>query len=402
MKKAATIVSVLVISIVFITIACSRSASTVNLTIPLPLTGSESRFGQIQKHSYEIAAADINAGGGIRGKRLILRFEDTRGKPEVSKAVAEKIIDVDKQPVLVGEYSSGCAMAVASVAEEHKVPYLVVSSAADDITEGDNKYIFRQNVPNAHYTDGLISFLNQVVKPKTIAIIHESSAFGTSGAEDMAKAAARNSIKVLAIEKYKKGATNFRHILHRVKAEEPDVIYMVSYAADAALLMKQIKELRVQARLFAGNAAGFAIPEFIDWARDAAEDVVTVTLWSPKLNFPGARRYADKYKSIYGDYPSYHGASAYSALFVIKDALERAPSWTPDDIRNAMKATDIMTAFGPVSFIDREGYRNQNFMDTFVLQVIGGEYETIWPLQYATGKYVYPIKGWRGQPNSFH
>jgi len=125
------------------------------------MTGPEAKFGQIQKRSYEIAAAEINAQGGIKGKRLVLRFEDTRGKPEVSKEVAKKIIDVENQAILVGEYSSRCAKAVAAVAEERKVPYLVVASAADDITQGDNQYVFRQNVPNAHYTDGLISFISR-------------------------------------------------------------------------------------------------------------------------------------------------------------------------------------------------------------------------------------------------
>ncbi len=170
---------------------------------------------------------------------------------------------------------------------------------------------------------------------------------------------------------------------------------MVSYVMDASLLMKQIKELRIDAKLFAGGAAGFAIPEFIANAKDAAEDVITATLWSPQLKYPGAKEYADKYKKKYGDFPSYHGASAYSALFVTKDALERAKDWTPDGIRVALKATNLLTAFGPVKFEDKEGYQNQNFMPTFVLQVIRGEHETVWPEKYASKKYIYPIPMWR-------
>jgi branched-chain amino acid transport system substrate-binding protein len=180
-----------------------------------------------------------------------------------------------------------------------------------------------------------------------------------------------------------------------VKAAQPDVIYMVSYVMDASLLMKQIKELRIDAKLFAGGAAGFAIPEFIDNAKDAADYVITATLWTPQLKFPGAKEYADKYKKKYGDFPSYHGASAYSALFTTKDALERAKDWTPDGIRAAMKATNLSTAFGPVKFEDKEGYQNQNFADTFVLQVIKGEHETVWPEKYASKKYIYPIPTWR-------
>jgi len=164
---------------------------------------------------------------------------------------------------------------------------------------------------------------------------------------------------------------------------------------DASLLMRQIKELRIDAKLYAGGAAGFAIPEFIQSAKEAAEYVVTATLWSPQVVYPGAKEFAEKYKKLYQDYPSYHGAEAYSALYIIKDVLTRAKSWTPDGIRVAMKGTNMVTAFGPIRFEDKAGYTNQNFMDTLVLQVINGQFETIWPQKYATKKYVYPIPRWR-------
>jgi len=139
-----------------------------------------------------------------------------------------------------------------------------------------------------------MSFLDMVVKPKTMAILYESSDFGTSGAEDMVHQAKKAGIR--------------------------------SYVMDAALLMRQIKELRIDAKLYAGGVAGFAIPEFIQNAKDASELVMTATLWSPQIAYPGAREFAEKYKNLYKDYPSYHGAEAYSALYVVKDALTRAKS----------------------------------------------------------------------------
>jgi branched-chain amino acid transport system substrate-binding protein len=371
------------------------AADAFNLTIPLPLTGSNAKFGEIEKKSYEIAAEEINAKGGIKGRKIVLSFEDSQGKPEISRAIAEKLIDVNKQPVVIGEYSSSCSKAIAAVANERKVPYLVVTGADDSITQQNYKYVFRMNPSNAYYAAGLISFLNQVVMPKSIAILYESSDFGTSGSEDMVKHAGKMGMKVLGNEKYEKGAVDFRPILTKLKAARPDVIYMVSYVMDASLLMKQIKELRIDAKLFAGGAAGFAIPEFIDNAKDAAEYVVTATLWSTQAKYPGAKEFAEKYKAKYGEYPSYHGAEAYSALYVIKDVLQRAKTVTPEDIRSAMKATNMVTAFGPIKFEDKEGHQNQNFMDTLVLQVIKGAHETIWPAKYASQKYSYPIPTWR-------
>jgi branched-chain amino acid transport system substrate-binding protein len=187
---------------------------------------------------------------------------------------------------------------------------------------------------------------------------------------------------------------NLRPILARVKAAKPDVIYMVSYAMDAVMLTQEIRNLGVEANLYAGGAAGFAIPEFIQGAKGAAEYVVTSTLWSSRLAYPGAKQFAQKYKGLYGEDPSYHGAEAYAALYVIKDVLERASTWKPEDILASMKATDLMTAFGPIKFQDKEGYTNQNFMNTLVEQVINGQFEVIWPEEFATKKYVYPIPKW--------
>jgi branched-chain amino acid transport system substrate-binding protein len=394
MKRMILLIAVMFLFSLVIT-GSSFSEDTVTFGIPLPLTGSKAKFGEIEKRSYEIAMEEINAAGGIKGKKVVLVFEDSQGKPEVSRAIVEKLIDVKKQPVIFGEYSSSCSKAIAAVAEERKVPYLVVTGAADNITQQNYKYVFRMNPSVSYYTSGLRSFLKEVVKPKTIAILYESSDFGTKGAEGMVKDAKRLGMKVVLKEKYESGAVDFKPILSKVKSKRPDVIYMVSYVMDAALLMRQIKELRIDAKLFAGGAAGFAIPEFIENAKDASEYVVTATLWSPQVTYPGAKEFAEKYKSRHGKYPSYHGAEAYSALYVIKDVLERAKTWTPEDIRKAMKETNLMTAFGPIKFEDREGYQNQNFMDTLVLQVINGKHETIWPLEYATKKYVYPIPRWR-------
>ena len=393
MKKRA-----LALTFVFLTVFLTShlfAQEAAKFSIPLPLTGSNAKFGEIEQNSYQIAKDEINAKGGIKGRKVELEFEDSQGKPEVSRSIAEKLIDVKKQPVLFGEYSSACSKAIAPVAEERKIPYMVVTGATDDITQQNYKYVFRMNPTNAYYASGMMSFLKEVVKPTTMAILYESSDFGTSGAEEMVIQCQKTGIKVLIKEKYEKGAVDFRPILSKVKAANPDVIYMVSYVMDASLLMKQIKELRIDTKLFAGGAAGFAIPEFIQSARDAADYVITATLWSPQVTYPGAKEFAEKYKKMYKDYPSYHGAEAYSALYIIRDVLQRAKTWAPDDIRVAMKATNLVTAFGPIKFEDKEGYTNQNFMDTLVMQVINGQHETIWPQSYASKRYTYPIPRWR-------
>ena len=370
------------------------AAAEFKLVIPLPLTGKTAKFGEIMKKSYEMAAEEINAAGGIKGSTLALGFEDSTGKPEIARSIVEKLIE-GKQPVIVGEYTSACAKAVAAVAEERKTPYLIVASADDAITQQNYQYVFRQNPVNAHYADALVSFLAEVAKPKTMAILYETSAFGTSGADAMESDAKKNGIQVVLKEKYEAGAPDFKPILSKVKSLAPDVVYMVSYVMDASLLMKQIKELRLDAKLFAGGAAGFAIPEFTDNAKDAAEYVVSATLWTPQLKYKGAKEFAEKYKAKYQDYPSYHGASAYAALYVLKAAMTAAKDWTADGIRDGFKGVNLETAFGPVKFEDKEGYQGQNFVGTLAIQVQKGEFETIWPKAQASKPPIFPVPAWR-------
>ncbi|HUH65832.1 MAG TPA: ABC transporter substrate-binding protein, partial [Syntrophales bacterium] len=315
---------------------------SIKLTVPLPLTGSQATFGEIEKRAYEIAMEEINAARGIKGRKLLLDFEDSKGKPETSRSIAEKLIDVNRQPIIFGEYSSSCSEALAELAEKRRVPYLVVTGAADDITQQKYRYVFRMNPTTAYYTSGLMSFLKKVVKPATIAILYESSDFGISGAEDMSKQARKAGIKIVLKEPYDRETIDYvtydvrpvpdiRLMLAKVKASNPDVIYMVSYAMDAVEIMRELRDRRIDARLYAGGAAGFAVPDFIQGAKDAADYVVTTTLWSPWSTYPGAREFAEKYKKRFGDYPSYHGVEAYSALYVIKNILERARTWKPED-----------------------------------------------------------------------
>jgi len=368
---------------------------TLTLGFPLPLTGPMAKFGEAMQRGYEIAAEEINAAGGIKGKKVVLVFEDSQGRPEISRTIVEKLIDVKKQQIILAEYSSSCTKVIAAVAEERKVPFLIACGSADEICQQNYKYVVRLQTATAYYASGFLSFLKQVVKPKTFAILSESSDFGTAGADAMVKDVTNLGMKVLVKEQYEKGAVDFRPILSKIKVAKPDVIYMVSYVMDAALMMKQIKELRIDAKLFAGGAAGFAIPEFIQSAKDAAEYVMTATLWSPQVNYPGAKEFAEKYKAKYNDYPSYHSAQSHSCLYIAKDTLERAKSWTPDAIRDALKATNLMTVYGLAKFEDRNGYQGQTFIDSLVMQVIKGKHETIWPEKYASSKYVFPIPRWR-------
>ena len=379
----------------FLCIGIAAPAASIKVGIVLPLTGDQAKFGEIEKRSFEMAAEEINAKGGVKGNKIELLFEDDTGKPDVGRSAVEKLISRDKVAVLTGGYSSSVTAAVTAVAQQFKMPFLVTTGSADDITEKGYDHIFRINPPASEYPASVVTFLEENVKPQTAVILYENSLFGQSSSKSFEKDCEAMKVKVLLKEGYNKGAVDFKPLLTKVKAMNPDLVYMVSYVMDAALLMRQAKELDLNAKIFIGGGAGFTLPEFAKNAGDAANFVYSATLWSENSPYPGAREYFDKYAKKFKEDTEYHGAEAYASLYVVADALKRAKSLAAKDVRDALAATDMMTAFGPVKFVSYGKKTKQNKLPTFLVQWQNGNLETVWPKQVAKKKYVYPVPKWR-------
>lgn len=369
----------------------AAAADTIKVGIVLPVTGPQAKFGEIEKLSFDMALEEINGGGGIKGKKLEFLIEDDTGRPEVGRSVVEKLITKDKVVMLGGGYSSSVTYAVAGVAQQNRIPFLVNTGSADKITEKGWDYIFRLNPPVSEYASGVETFLAEVVKPKTAVILHENSLFGTKGAKSFKETCSKLGIKVLMSEGYEHGGIDYKPVLVQVKRLNPDIVYMISYIMDASLLMRQSRELKLTPKLFVGGAAGFTLPEFAQNAGKASEKVISATLWHQVLPLPGAMNYYEAFKTKYNKETEYHGAEAYAAAYVIKDVLSRAKSFSPEDIKQALHETNLMTVFGPVKFISYDKKTNQNKLVTYVVQWQDGKLRLIWPKKLANAKYIYPV-----------
>ena len=366
----------------------------IKVGVVLPLTGEQAKFGEIEKNSFVMGVEEINKSGGINGRPIDLMMEDDTGKPDVGRSAIEKLISQDKVIVVTGGYSSSVTYAVSAAAQQRKIPFLVTTGSADKITEQGWDYVFRIGPPVSEYPKALNSFLAEVVKPKTVAILYENTLFGQSGSKEFAQQCESAGIKVLMKEGYEAGAVDFKPLLIKVKAAKPDFVYMISYVMDAALLMRQSKELNFNPKLFVGGGAGFTLPEFASNAGDAAECVFSADLWSPTLPYTGAKEYFDNYLKRFNTPTEYHGAQAYSSIYVVADALKRAKELTPEGVREALTATDMMTVFGPVKFVSYEKKKQQNSLPTYLVQWQKGVLETVWPKNVATKPYVFPVPEW--------
>jgi branched-chain amino acid transport system substrate-binding protein len=390
MKKLLTVVVAALVICGFIA-PLALAQESIKVGIILPVTGDKAKFGEIEKKSFELALEEINAAGGINGKKLDLAFEDDTGRPDIARSAAEKLITKDKVVMLGGGYGSSETFAIAGVAQQNQIPFLVNTGSDDKITTQGWNYIFRLNPPVSEYPQGLESFLQEVVKPQTVAILYENTNFGSSGSKEFQQTCERLGIKVLMSEGYEHGGVDFKPLLIKVKQANPDLVYMISYIMDASLLMNQSRELRLNPKVFVGGAAGFTLPEFAKNAGKASDLVYSATLWYQTLPYPGAKEYFDKFVKKFGTDTEYHGAEAYAAAYVIADALKRTKSLKPDDVRQALADTNIMTVFGPVKFVAYGKMTNQNKLPTYLVQWIDGKLELVWPKDLASKPYVFPI-----------
>ncbi len=353
------------------------------------MTGPEAPIGENLTNGIKLAEEDLKK----KGVEVQIVWEDDTGKPQISMSAMEKLATRDGVAGVVGPYTSACANAVAKLAERYKVPQVIPAAAKEDITRQGYKWVFRMNAPADQYSSVILDAVLELGKPKTLALVYENTDFGTSTAKTAKDYWQKKGLQVVADEPYSKGSPDYRSTLSKVKAANPDLVFMVSYVADAILLMRQAREVGLSPKAFLGGGAGFTTVEF---AREKAisNDVLTSTQWTDDVSWPGAKDFFNRYKAKFGKEPTYHAACAYASMMVLADAAQKAGG-ERDKTRAGLKSGAWDGILGPVRFEDYEGFTNQNHHPMLVEQIQGGEYVTVYPPKFATRKAVYPFPGWK-------
>jgi len=371
-----------------------RAQEYVEIGVITSLSGRFATFGAMQMAGYQVALEEINAAGGVLGRPLRLAVEDDASDQNAALSGAERLLSRGV-PLILGTYSSGISKPLAQYMTRRQAPLLVSGSADDSITRPGSEWVFRAKTNATAYAVSLLSLADLLGGMRTVVILAGSGAFEQSVADAAEQIARRRGYQVLSRQAYDRGLTDFRPILNRFRTVNPDIVFMVSYEEDAVAIMRQAKEVNLNARMFAGGAAGFALDTFITGAGDAAEYVFSATSWTPDVRYPGARQLYERLKEkLGGREPSYHAAETYMALIVAADALNRAGSLEKAAVRDALRATRLQTAAGPVEFVDYDGFRNQNPISMVVEQVQDGRFVTVYPTEVAAGQPRFPTPTW--------
>lgn len=371
----------------------AAAADVIKIGAVLPMTGNAAVFGEKFQNAYSMAVEEINAAGGVKGKKLEVVIEDSQERPQVGKTATEKLVSDKDILVLTGGRSSGVTLVVAQVAEENQVPYLIDHGSSDLATQSGYEYVFRMNPTAGMYTNALKAYFDDN-KPESVVHINVDNAFGEAVYEYGLKDYMKDAGIDYTVIKYKAGELDLKPIMVRAKNADPQVVIMTAGDDnDATQLIKAAKEADLSPELFVGTGAGHSIQGFAEQAGALAETILTAGPWLGDHTQDEFHAFHKKFTETYGHEPGEHEVEGYTAMYVLADALERAEKLDRDSVRDALSETDMNTIFGPVKFEDFDGYTNQNRAITDVSQWIDGKMLSVYPEDTAQAELV-KFKGW--------
>jgi branched-chain amino acid transport system substrate-binding protein len=391
---------------VLLSVAASASAQTLKIGAPQPMTGADAPFGDKFKKAYTMAVEEINAAGGVNGKKLEVVIEDHQAKNALAATVTEKLITQAGVLVITGGRASGQAVEIASVCQRLKTPYLVDHPSADIITSKGFEWVFRNNPTGSIYPQAFNRFITEVegAMPKSAAVIYDNTVFGKTIANSAMQFLKSKGVPIVADEAYPLNTLDFKPLMTKVKATNPDYFLMVAVATtDAILLTRHAKEIGIRPRAFVGFGGGFGVIDFPKQLGPLAQNVFSSAAWSGNPNDPEVKAFYEKFNKRFGFYPKEHEVEGYASIYIIADALKRAKltgnlAQDRDAVRQALLATDMKTVFGKVKFGKYKGplgdeYTNQNVHSpdhSVLAQWKDGKLLNVWPKDNAETAYVFP------------
>ena len=393
-----------------------RAAESVKIGVLYPLTGNSAASGQEAKQSVEVGAEIVNTGHpelkampigsspglpNLGGAKIEPIYVDHRGDPSVAQSLAQRLITNDKVVALLGSYQSSTAMTATAVAERYGVPFVVSDSVAGNITTRGFKYTFRVTPIAQNFADSYMRFLTsmkQSGKPvDTLAIVNENTDYGSSVGDAIEAEAKKSGFPVSIRIPYSANGADVTAQVLQLKQKNPSVALFVSYASDAILFMRTMKSLDYLPAMIIGDSAGFSDPPFLPAVGSISQGLMNRSVWSAEP--AGTLAYAVNkiYQAKSGREIDDVSGRDMQAFFVLADAINRAGAVDPKKVQAALAATDwpqsaVFIGYRGVKF-DATG---QNVLGaTYLTQLQGKDYATVWPDAPGNAKLAWPMTGWK-------
>jgi branched-chain amino acid transport system substrate-binding protein len=327
--------------------ALSTAAFAEDITIAVagPMTGGESAFGRQMKNGADQAITDLNAAGGVLGKKLALDVEDDACDPKQARSVAEKIASA-KIPFVAGHYCSSSSIPASEAYADGNV--LQISPASTNPLLTERKLWNVARVCGRDDQQGLVAaeYIVKHYKGKNIAILNDKTTYGKGLADETKKAVNKAGLTEKMNESYNKGDKDFNAIVSRLKLEKIDLVYVGGYHQEAGLILRQMRDQGLQTILMAGDA--LADREFASITGPAGEGTL-FTFGPEPRNKPTAKAIVEKFKANNID-PEGFTLYTYAAMQVWSQAVKKAGTTDPKKVMETIKAGKWDTVIGTMEF----------------------------------------------------
>ncbi len=323
------------------------AADTIKIGFHAPLTGFAASDGKSATEGAKLAVNQVNAAGGVLGKKLELVVYDDQAKPAQAIPIANKLIGQDKVVVGISGSYSGATRSAAGVFQEAKIPYISAYGIHPDITRA-GEYVFRTSFLGQIQGKAGAKLIGDTLKKKKVVVITLQNDFGKSLAAGFKEMAPKFGIQVLNEYQYSIKDRQFGTIVAKVKADNPEAIYASGYYFTAGPLVSQLRAAGVKCPII--GQEGYDSQKFIEIAGAAGEGVIITTSLDRDSKVPETADFIKAFEKQAGFKSDMVAASGHTAVMVAADALKRAGDTDPAKILAAVKATDLKVSTGTIKF----------------------------------------------------
>ncbi len=392
----------------------ARAADDIVIGAVYPLTGNGAAVGLDAKAVLEVGQELLNGkhdaipmlmgkGGGLAhlgGAHVRIVFADSQNDPQKARAEAERLITQEHAVAIIGSYTSATAATISQVTERYEVPYMSADNSSPSLNQRGLKWFFRTSPHDEMFTAAMFQFFKDIGAKtghpvKSVALFYEDSIFGSDSSGVQRKLAGTAGVAVAADIKYRASSPSLSAEAQRLKAADADVIMPSSYTSDAILILRAMNEIGYTPKAIMAQAAGFQEQAFLTGAGPLAEGAMSRSSFAldAAKSRPAIPAVNAIYKAKNNKDLNDNTSREITALMVLADAIDRAGSAKPEDIRKALVTTDVP---GNQTIMPWAGIRfdetGQNTLGTPVIQqVTNGTYHTVWPFDLAVQETVWGV-----------
>ena len=371
----------------------------------ISLTGKYATNGVHAMNGYEFAIQKIKEAGGIQIGDKCYNFHviyyDDESKGDRGATLAERLINQDKVQYMLGPYSSGLTKAIAPVTEKYQIPMVEAEGASRSLFNKGYRYLFAVLSTSEQYLASAITLAAEMATASgsspdavKVAVAVENDPFSLDIRAGVLEDAAKYDMKVIVDEQLPRDLSDMSAILTKVKLVKPDVLIVSGHSKGAATAVRQIEEQNVNVPMIAITHCEAA--DVVGNFGEAADDILCSTQWAETLTyedeiFGTAAQYEQEFKAAYTEYAEktvpYQTAQASAAVYVFKDAFERAGTLDKEAVRDAIAETDLSTFYGQIKFSEA----GNNIAKPMVLrQIQDGKYNVVAPSAFASHELNWP------------